>query len=98
MHDLTSRLQHTRRPRLLIRAARIAAEDYRRSTHLPRVLGIAAPKRHGAAVMQLLEVEGLMDERRRARDGAYAVARHVAALAALIGEARLLAEAEATLP
>lgn len=94
MHDLKSRLRQTRRPRLLIRAARIAAEDYRRGSHLPRMLGAALPARHGAAVLQLLEIEGQMDDRRQARDAAYSVARHVEALAALIGEARLLAETE----
>lgn len=97
MHDVQSHLQQTRRPRLLIRAARIAAEEYRRNAHLPRVLGPGVPSRHGAAVMQLLELEAMMEERRKARDGAYSVARHVEALAAMIGEARLMALTETAL-
>ena len=94
MHDLTSLLHSLHRPRLLIRAARIAAEEYRRDRHLARVLGGAPPKRRGAALLQLLETEGLMNERRKARDGAYSVARHVETLAAVIGEARLMAQAD----
>ena len=42
MHDLTSLLHSLHRPRLLIRAARIAAEEYRRDPHLARVLGAHA--------------------------------------------------------
>ncbi|MCA1284582.1 DUF6477 family protein [Salipiger bermudensis] len=94
MHDLTSLLHSLHRPRLLIRAARIAAEEYRRDPHLARVLGVPTPEHRGAALLQLIEIEGLMDERRKARDGAYSVARHVETLAAVIGEARLMARPE----
>lgn len=94
MHDLTSLLHSLHRPRLLIRAARIAAEDYRRDPHLARILRGAPPNHRGAALLELLEIEGLMEERRQARDGAYSVARHVETLAAVIGEARQMALAD----
>ncbi|MEL7088895.1 MAG: DUF6477 family protein, partial [Planctomycetota bacterium] len=39
MQDVLTMLQCLHRPRLLMRAARIGAEDYRRAAHLPRLLG-----------------------------------------------------------
>ncbi|MBR9836769.1 DUF6477 family protein [Salipiger thiooxidans] len=95
MQDILSLLSSLRRPRLLIRAARIGADDYRREHHLSRILGIETPMRSGPALMQLLEIEDAMNGRRRAADGAYSVARHVEVLAALMGEARLLAASSA---
>ena len=51
MQDILSLLSSLRRPRLLIRAARIGADDYRREHHLWRILGIETPIRSGPALM-----------------------------------------------
>ena len=71
MQDILSILHSLRRPRLLIRAARFGAEDYRREKHLARILGEAPPQRTGAAVMKLLEIESELESARRgvARSG-----------------------------
>ena len=90
MQDILSLLASLRRPRLLIRAARIGADDYRREAHLSRILGYAALPRSGAALMRLVDLEADLDLRRRAEDTAYSIARHVEVLAAIMGEARLL--------
>jgi hypothetical protein len=90
MKDALGLLADLRRPRLLIRAARIGAQDYRRDTRLPRLLGLPTPPRPGAALMRLMEIEADLDERRCAEDASYTVAAHVEVLVAMMGEARLL--------
>lgn len=90
MQDILSLLESLRRPRLLIRAARIGAREYRREVHLARILGLAPPERPGPVIMRLMEIEAALDERRRAAEGGYSVARHVEVLAAMMGEARAL--------
>lgn len=93
MKDVLGLLNDLRRPRLLIRAARIGAQDYRREPSLKRLLGQAPLPRSGAALMRLMEIEGELDDRRRADDAGYSVSRHVEVLTAMMGEARILQEA-----
>lgn len=90
MKDILSLVSDLRRPRLLIRAARIAAQEYQRAPHLHRILGYGNLPRSGEALMQLLMIEGELDEMRRGGDAAYSVSRHVEVLSAMMGEARLL--------
>ncbi|MBS0123012.1 DUF6477 family protein [Thetidibacter halocola] len=92
MQDILSMVQALRRPRLLIRAARIGATDYRREAHLPRLLGYGALPRPGAAVMRLMEMEADLNDRRKAQDASYALTTHVEVLSAMMGETRLLRE------
>ncbi|MFZ5963772.1 DUF6477 family protein [Thalassococcus sp. BH17M4-6] len=90
MQDILSQLDAIRRPRLLLRAARIGADGYNRRTHLARILGHALLPRSGPALMQLMEIEAELDQRRRQRNGDYRVSQHVEVMCALLGEARLL--------
>ncbi|OZB15241.1 MAG: hypothetical protein B7X55_09940 [Rhodobacterales bacterium 34-62-10] len=90
MTDILHRLDHLRRPRLLIRAARIGAEDYRRDIHLPRLLGHGAVPRPVVALERLMESEAALDDCRRAHDAGYSTIRHVEVMIAVIGEARIL--------
>lgn len=90
MKDILSIVSELRRPRLLIRAARIGAQEYRRDPHLHRILGYGALPRPGAALMQLMSLEAEQDERRRAGDAGYSVTRHVEILSAMMGEARVM--------
>ena len=90
MTDILHRLDHLRRPRLLIRAARIGAEDYRRDIHLPRLLGHDSLPRGAVALARLMEVEAALDECRLTGDAGYSTVRHVEVMIAVIGEARIL--------
>ena len=92
MQDILSLFDSLRRPRLLIRTARIGAQDYRRTPHLNRLLGTAALPRHGAALLRLMEIEAELDDRRRRGDAGYSVSHHVELLCAMMGEARILRE------
>jgi hypothetical protein len=90
MQDILSMLHAIRRPPLLMRAARIGAEDYRRAVHLPRLLGYGVLPRYGAALMKLMELEGDLNEQRLSGNSSYSLLRHVDILIAMVGEARVL--------
>lgn len=93
MKDILSILKDLRRPRLLIRAARIGSQDYRRNPQLHRLLGYGSLPRSGAALMRLMEIEADLNDRRKSDDSGYSVSRHVEVLVAMMGEARLLGPA-----
>ena len=95
MQDLLTMLARLHRPRLLMRAARIGAEDYHRTTHLPRLLGFGILPRHGTALLKLMEVEAELNAQRKAGDAGYSLVRHVDVLIAMVGEARFLKSAAA---
>lgn len=90
MQDIQSTLSGLRRPRLLIRAARIGVQGYRRDVHLRRHFGYGPLPRTGSALVQLIEMEAAHDRMRLGGDAAYSHARHVDLLIAMMGEARIL--------
>lgn len=90
MLDPLTMLASLRRPRLLIRTARIGAQDYNRERHLQRLLGYGTHPRPAEALIRLIEKEREMDERRRAGDAGYSLPRHLDLLIAMMGEAQLL--------
>mgnify|MGYP005842586995 CR=1 FL=1 len=79
-----------RRPRLLIQAARIGSQDYRRSVHLRRHLGSGPLPRPGCALPALMVLEATLDRQRHEDEIVYCVMRHVDVLIATMAEARLL--------
>jgi hypothetical protein len=97
MHDLINRLSNLNRPRLLVRAARIGANDYQRDLHLSRALMHSGMPATSDAVSRLLEIEEEIDGMRRLDDAAYSIIRHIDVLIALIAEARTLKKARAHL-
>ncbi|MCR9126421.1 MAG: DUF6477 family protein [Rhodobacteraceae bacterium] len=90
MQDLLTMMTTLRRPRLLIRAARHGAQDYRRDRHLQRLLGYGRLPRSGEALMRLVEIEAQQNERRQTGDASYSLLRHLDVLIAMMGEVRLL--------
>ena len=90
MQHLMAMLNGLRRPRLLIRTARIGARDYVRDRHLKRILGYANLPRPAAALMQLIELERDLNELRQQEDAGYSLTRHLDVLIAMMGEAQLL--------
>lgn len=90
MQDLLGMIAGLNRPRLLVRAARFGVDDYSRTNQLPRLLGVIALPRTGEAIVRLIELEADLNDRRMVAGADYSVARHVAFLIALMGEARLL--------
>ncbi|MGB3246237.1 MAG: DUF6477 family protein [Sulfitobacter sp.] len=94
MQDILSMLQTLHRPRLMMRAARIGAEEYRRTVHLPRLLGYGTLPRHGAALMKLMQIEAELEDQRKEEDAGYSLLRHIDVLIALVGEARVMRNAQ----
>jgi len=94
MQDVLTMLQNLRRPRLMMRAARIGAEDYRRTIHLPRLLGYGSQPQHAAALMKLMQIEAELEDQRKEEDASYSLLRHIDVLIALVGEARELRGAQ----
>ncbi|MEO0668110.1 MAG: DUF6477 family protein [Pseudomonadota bacterium] len=94
MQDVLTMLQCLYRPRLLMRAARIGAEDYRRAAHLPRLLGYGNLPRHTQALMRLMEIESELNAQRLEDESAYNLLRHIDILIAIVGEARIMQAAQ----
>jgi hypothetical protein len=90
MQDMLTMLNALHRPRLMMRAARIGADDYKRTAHLPRLLGYGVLPRHGAALMKLIEIEAELEEQRSGRDANYSLIQHIDVMIAVVSEARLL--------
>ena len=83
-----------RRPALLIRAARHALGGYCRQRDLARLMPGNPPGSAPAAVLpRILAAEAEVETARRSGIGHYNPAHHIALLAAIMGEARLVAAA-----
>lgn len=89
MLDFAAALAERRRPRLLVRAARLGLSDYRRERDLARLMGGRSRAPDAEVLPALLEAEQQMETRRRGGDLSYSIARHVEILAALMAEVRL---------
>ena len=90
MLDPLSALKTLQRPRLLVRAAHLGLDDYRREHSLGRLLPEGIREGAQGAFEALQEREAEVDEERRSGGATYSPARHIELLAALIFEARLL--------
>lgn len=93
MKDALGIIGDLRRPPLLVRAAKHGSREYDRNIHLNRVLGFGPLPRHGAALMQLVDIEAELNEQRLGDDAEYNVRRHVEVLSVIMGEACLMREA-----
>lgn len=92
MTDPISLMNSLRRPRLLVRAARLGIQDYNREKSLRRLIPGEAPAKPGLAFETLVEHEQALDRIRREGAASYSVARHIELLIALIEESRLAAQ------
>lgn len=90
MNQPLALFRNLRRPKILIRAARIAATGYRRERDLTRVLKTRRPACPERGLDTLLQIEAELEETRKTGTSAYNVTRHVEVLTAVIAEARLL--------
>ncbi|MEY1555403.1 DUF6477 family protein [Yoonia sp. R2331] len=90
MLDLNSMVRTLKRPRLLVRAARFGLDDYRRDRALRRILKSDDLPSTGAALLLLMDLENIANERRKLKSAEYSVAAHITLLTAIMGEARLL--------
>ncbi|SNS41627.1 DUF6477 family protein [Tropicimonas sediminicola] len=89
MHDLSTTLTNLRRPRLLLRAARMGMASYNRGRDLKRITRGDVADSSGRVLPRLLALEEDLEHRRCSGDAGYSPARHVDILIALMAEARL---------
>jgi len=90
MSDLLHVFNKLRRPRILIRAARIGAQDYRRDRDIKRLLHINRVPAPGAGMTYLLAIEQELETIRIAGFATYSISKHVEILAALVIEVQFL--------
>ncbi len=90
MLDLNSMVRTLKRPSLLVRAARFGLDDYRRDRALRRILKTEDLPSTGVALLELMELEACINDRRKSNAADYSPATHIALLTAIMGEARLL--------
>ena len=96
MTDYTQTLVSLRRPRLLIRAARLGMASYNRKRDLKRITHSDTQFDGARALRRLMALEADVEQSRRAGDMAYSPARHVDLLIALMSEAQLWLRARTT--
>ncbi len=90
MTDFAQLLAELRRPRLLIRAARLGLADYNRSRDLRRIVRDVETIVPEHALAALMAAEAELEETRRAGAAHYSLSRHIDVLIALLAESRLL--------
>ncbi|MBZ0129530.1 MAG: DUF6477 family protein [Rhodobacteraceae bacterium] len=90
MSSLLHIINRLRRPKVLIRAARIGATEFRRERDLKRVLKTQSLPQPETGLPRLLAMEEELETTRRTEIAAYNVTRHVEVLTALLAEAQLL--------
>jgi hypothetical protein len=90
MNDARSLLSDLRRPRMLIRAARLGLADYRRERDLRRLISTGTPDRPDQVVPRLLDEEARLEGDRCDGEVSYSLTRHVEVLIALMAEVQLL--------
>lgn len=96
MHVLHHQMAELRRPRLLIRAARLGTADYRRDRDLKRLLGaVPGPE---SSLAQLIAEETRMDAKRREGAAEYDLRRHLEVIIAMIAEARMIPQEQQSGP
>lgn len=89
MTNLKSALNSLRRPKILVRAARMGAQSYRRDRDLAQILKSRTPVTR--ALPALLAAEEVLEETRVSGDVTYSIQSHIGVLIALIAESRLSA-------
>lgn len=90
MKDIARAFSALRRPKLLIRAARLGLQDYARDRDLRRITRAARLPAPEIALARLMDEEAQLENIRQAGDATYSACRHVELLIAMMAEARLL--------
>lgn len=89
MSEIVRMIAALRRPNLLIRAARLGAQNYRRERDLRRLLGPAALLQLEGRLAALLVAEAAAEATRQAQAAGYNLSRHLDLLIALSAEMQL---------
>ena len=89
MFNIINLLENLRRPKILVRAARLGLSDYNRETDLVRITRTSKTSSPAAIVDRLLSQEQNLEMARKTGDASYSVQRHIRVLTAVLAEAKL---------
>lgn len=89
MFNIIQLLENLKRPKILVRAARLGLSNYNRETDLPRITRTHKPGSSSATIDRLLNQEHRLETARKSGDASYSVHRHIRVLTAVLAEARL---------
>lgn len=87
MREISNSLLHLKRPNILVRAARVALNNFQRDATLTRIFGYVPAGPSQDLISDLIEREGQINTQRKSGDVTYNIARHITVLTALISEA-----------
>ena len=81
---------HIKRPRVLVKAAKIGLQYYNRDKGLKRLLRISHLPQPDRALEKLKDTEHMLNQDRITGSGTYSVERHISVLTALLNEMCLI--------
>ncbi len=90
MQDTFCKLEQLKRPRFLLRTAKLGAAEYKRSQHLRRHFAGEATPSPSEALTRLMDLEAKVESQRQNAAATYSLIEHLDLLIAVLGEARLL--------
>ncbi len=90
MQDVLQRLTQMQRPSLLVQAAKIRAQSYRRKSDIPRILNTSRKLPTTQLLIHLMEKEYELNAQRIADVALYSAVDHIEVLAAVIKETDVL--------
>jgi hypothetical protein len=88
MTDAATLTANLRRPKILLRAARLGMQDYRRDRDLKRL--VHSPYKSEETITQLIDTEQAMEDNRKNNDLGYSFIKHIEVMIALLCEVNLL--------
>lgn len=89
MSEFRGKLSTVKRPKILVKAAKIASRTYIRSRDLSAILGYSHPVTDTLIAKQLFDLEHFTNQERRQGDASYDLKKHVQILSALLSEVQV---------
>jgi len=89
MFNIITLLDNLRRPKILVRAARLALSDYDRDADLQRITRTPKSSSPATIIDRLLSQEESLEDAQKNGDASYSVHRHIRVLTAVLAEARM---------
>jgi len=90
MFNIIQLLENLKRPKILVRAARLGLSNYTRDTDLPRITRTHKSGSASATIDRLLNQEHRLENARKSGDASYSVHNHIRVLTAVLAEAHLI--------
>lgn len=90
MLNIIDILQTLKRPKILVRAARLGLEEYNRDRELRRITKTTRNACPQAVFDRLLAHENYLEDARCNGDASYSIQRHIQVLTAVLAEAKLI--------